>query len=98
MKTYTITVNGTAYDVTVEEKAGGAGGLGGFFPVQAVEEGGKESARQSAPACRFLDLGEISGVQEKLHLVLLESAHSNPRNPRAYATGLFWGILLWGDC
>mgnify|MGYP007069193340 CR=1 FL=1 len=24
MKTYTITVNGTAYDVTVEETAGGA--------------------------------------------------------------------------
>ena len=30
MKTYTITVNGTAYDVTVEETAGGAapGGSG----------------------------------------------------------------------
>lgn len=26
MKSYTITVNGTAYDVTVEEGAGGAGG------------------------------------------------------------------------
>ena len=32
-----------------EEKAGPAGGGGGLLPVQAVEEGGQEGARQRAP-------------------------------------------------
>ena len=32
MKSYTITVNGTVYDVTVEEKAGGAAAPAALLP------------------------------------------------------------------
>ena len=35
MKNYTITVNGVAYDVTVEEKAGGAAYIPAPAPVAA---------------------------------------------------------------
>lgn len=40
MKTYTITVNGTAYDVTVEETAGGAAPA----PAAKAAPGGSSSS------------------------------------------------------
>ena len=44
MKTYTITVNGTAYDVTVEETAGGAA------PAPAAKAAPAAPAAAPAPA------------------------------------------------
>ncbi len=44
MKTYTITVNGTAYDVTVEETAGGAA------PAPAAKAAPAAPAPAAAPA------------------------------------------------
>lgn len=44
MKTYTITVNGTAYDVTVEETAGGAA------PAPAAKAAPAPAAPAAAPA------------------------------------------------
>lgn len=50
MKRYNITVNGTAYDVTVEEADGSA-------PVQAVAPAPKKAAPQPAP------VGTAGGVK-----------------------------------
>ena len=44
MKNYRITVNGTSYDVTVEELAGGAAA-----PVAAAPAGGAGSIKVSSP-------------------------------------------------
>lgn len=44
MKTYTITVNGNVYDVTVEEGAGGAA------PVAAPKAAAPKAAPKAAPA------------------------------------------------
>ena len=44
MKTYTITVNGNVYDVTVEEGAGGAA------PVTAPKAAAPKAAPKAAPA------------------------------------------------
>ncbi len=45
MKNYTITVNGTAYDVTVEEGAGGGAAVSAPKPV-------KKAAPKAAPAAK----------------------------------------------
>ena len=51
MKTYTITVNGTAYDVTVEETAGGAAPAPAAAPApsKAAPAGGAGSIKVSSP-------------------------------------------------
>ena len=46
MKNYTVTVNGTAYDVTVEDK----GGSGVSAPVSAPAAAPKAAPRAAAPA------------------------------------------------
>ena len=48
MKNYTITVNGTVYDVAVEEKVGGSSTSAGGASVSA----GGASAAPAAPAAR----------------------------------------------
>ena len=51
MKSYTITVNGTAYDVTVEETAGGAAPAPAAAPApsKAAPAGGAGSIKVSSP-------------------------------------------------
>ncbi|MBQ6133260.1 MAG: biotin/lipoyl-binding protein [Lachnospiraceae bacterium] len=46
MKNYTVTVNGTAYDVTVEEK----GGSGVSAPVAAAPKAAAPAPKAAAPA------------------------------------------------
>ncbi len=50
MKNYTITVNGVAYDVTVEEKAGGAAYIPAPAPVAAPAPAPAAPAPAPAPA------------------------------------------------
>lgn len=49
MKSYTITVNGTVYDVTVEEKGGAAGSVAPA-PVSAPAKPASAPAAKPAPA------------------------------------------------
>lgn len=57
MKTYTITVNGTAYDVTVEETAGGAS-------APAAAPAAKVAAPAPAPAAPAPAAGGAAGSVE----------------------------------
>ena len=57
MKTYTITVNGTAYDVTVEETAGGAS-------APAAAPAAKAAAPAPAPAAPAPAAGGAAGSVE----------------------------------
>ena len=50
MKNYTITVNGTAYDVTVEENNGAAGAQGTFVERAAARLQQVQAAAAAAPA------------------------------------------------
>lgn len=50
MKSYTITVNGTVYDVTVEEKAGGAAAPAA--PAQAAAPAPVQTAAPAAAPAR----------------------------------------------
>lgn len=49
MKNYRITVNGTSYDVTVEELAGGAAAPVAAAPAPAAPAGGAGSIKVSSP-------------------------------------------------
>ena len=49
MKNYTITVNGTAYDVTVEESGAGAQSAPSSAPKAAAPAGGEGAVKVNAP-------------------------------------------------
>jgi len=49
MKNYTITVNGTVYDVTVEENTGAAAQAAPKAAAQAVQKAAPKAAPQAAP-------------------------------------------------
>ncbi len=49
MKNYRITVNGTSYDVTVEELSGGAAPAAAPAPSKAAPAGGAGSIKVSSP-------------------------------------------------
>ena len=67
MKSYTITVNGTVYDVTVEEKAGGAAA-----PAASAQAAAPAPAPAAAPAPQQqnnsvpIQLGDLSDFEEIL--------------------------------
>ena len=64
MKSYTITVNGTVYDVTVEEK-GGIGQASSAAPVQAapVQTAPAQAASAPAPAQKPAASGNAGSIE-----------------------------------
>ena len=79
MKNYTITVNGTAYDVTVEETAGGAA------PAPAAKAA---PAAPAPPAQQHRDVQLQSQLQHRQHQLLQqepETLRSKQEQPERYS-------------
>ena len=53
MKTYTITVNGTAYDVTVEEGTGSAAPSSTKGSSEGSTKSSSKSSSEGSSRCRF---------------------------------------------
>ena len=63
MKSYTITVNGTVYDVTVEEKAGGAAPAAATPAPAAAAPAAAPKAPAPAPAPKAAPAGNAGSVE-----------------------------------